>query len=284
MFSLWKDYLRDHPKNELILKFLSCAGKRSLAALLPHKCLVCGRYIRFRSQPATPTVEQLLCHLFCPVCLETGVNPIESPLCPLCGKPFASRTGTDHPCSECLNPFAPTHDRIGKIRAFGLYDALLKECIHLFKYRKKTSLARPLGRLMFQTFQCHFVTGPLHIIVPVPLHRKRLVHRGFNQAYLLVHEFPRLFKAWAGVTPGWTISNRLLFRSRNTLSQTGFDKARRAENIKGAFRVKHPSKVKGKRIILTDDVYTTGATAREAASTLFKAGALSVDLLVLARA
>jgi len=99
-----------------------------------------------------------------------------------------------------------------------------------------------------------------------------------------VHEFPRLFKEWTGVVPGWTISNRLLFRSRNTLSQTGFDKARRAENIKGAFRVKHPSKVQGKRIILTDDVYTTGATAREAASTLFKAGALSVDLLVLARA
>ncbi|MCP4118922.1 MAG: ComF family protein [Desulfobacteraceae bacterium] len=287
MLRLWKDHLRDHPKHELISKFLLCAGKRALAALFPYKCLVCGRYIRFRPQPVTsvsPTVEQLLSLLFCPACLETGVNPIESPLCTRCGKPFASRTGSDHPCSDCFYGSNPTHDRIGRIRAFGNYDALLKESIHLLKYGKKTSLARPLGRLMFQTFQRNFVTGPLHVIVPVPLHRKRLVKRGFNQAYLLIHEFSRLFKAWAGVVPGWTVSNRLLFRSRNTLSQTGFDKAGRAENIKGAFRVKHPAKVKGKRIMLTDDVYTTGATATEAASTLFKAGARSVDLLVLARA
>lgn len=287
MLSFWKPHLRDHlPNGEVIADHFLYVGKRALAALFPHKCLVCGSYI---NSPETcqamfeSSVESLfetcLGNLICKSCLKKGFNPVKSPLCTRCGKPFLSSTGPDHLCYECIK----ARDRLGKVRAFGLYDSLLRECIHMFKYQGKVSLARPLGRLMFQTFKSHFVAQPVDLIFPVPLHKRRLMHRGFNQAYLLVRDFPRLWSLWAGFPPPWTISNSLLFRSKNTASQTGFDKARRIENIRGAFMVKRPAEIMGKRIVLIDDVYTTGATAREAALTLYGAGAMSVDLLVLAR-
>jgi len=121
-------------------------------------------------------------------------------------------------------------------------------------------------------------------IIPIPLHRSRLVKRGFNQAFLLVQGFEKKWRQLNGTPPPWQVDHRLLKRSRKTASQTGFNREARQENLKNAFQVTSPRRVKGKSILLVDDVYTTGSTCQEAARVLRRSGAASVDVLVLARA
>ena len=108
--------------------------------------------------------------------------------------------------------------------------------------------------------------------MPVPLHRKRLVQRGFNQAYLLV-------RTW-----GKAVNRSMLRRTRPTSFQTGLKRKERFANVRGAFAVNDPAAVRGKRVLLVDDVYTTGATVMECTRTLLKNGASSVDILTIARA
>ncbi|MDY0222011.1 MAG: ComF family protein [Desulfobacterium sp.] len=270
----------------------SCArlGRGILGAFFPDKCLVCGVYIR-QARDVPPVFDDVktlfdtaLARLVCPKCLEKGFTPIHPPFCTSCGKPFSSPECENHLCSDCILAAEKGRSTVGRVRAFGCHELLLRDLVHQFKYGKKICLARPLGRLMFHTFMEHFSSSspPMDIIVPVPLHIRRLRQRGFNQAYLLVRDFPGLWTAATGSSPGWSISNTILLRSRNTPSQTGFDRKDRLKNLRDAFTVK--GKIKGKRILLIDDVYTTGATSGEAALTLFDAGALTVDLLVLVRA
>jgi ComF family protein len=114
------------------------------------------------------------------------------------------------------------------------------------------------------------------LVLPVPLHIKRLRRRGFNQASLLaVSFFPEEKKK---------IKNTILFRKRETVPQTGLNGSLRRKNIKNAFFVEAPEQVKGKNIVLIDDVFTTGTTVNECAKVLVKAGAKQVDVLTLARA
>lgn len=172
----------------------------------------------------------------------------------------------------------------GRVAAWGCYDGGLKQAIHLLKYKKKTCLAAPLGKLLFLVFIKAFADRPVDLVLPVPLHASRLRQRGFNQSFLLVKDFRKAWKQWRGVLPNWHVDYRVLKRTRKTKSQTGFDRKHRQENIKDAFLVKAPDKVAGRAVVLADDVYTTGATAREVARHLYSAGALSVDVIVLARA
>jgi ComF family protein len=113
------------------------------------------------------------------------------------------------------------------------------------------------------------------LIIPVPLHIKKLRKRGFNQSIILADP---LGKKWQ-----IPVNFSLLKRSKFTLSQTGLDKKERERNIKGAFEVRDKEKIAGRNIILIDDVYTTGATLNECAKTLTKAGAKKVAVLTLAR-
>ena len=170
------------------------------------------------------------------------------------------------------------------VAALGAYAGPLKDSIHLLKYNKKTSLARPLGKLLFLEFIRRFSDRKIDLIIPVPLHGSRMRKRGFNQSFLLVSHFKKDWHKWKEELPGWHVNYKLLTRARNTKSQTGFDKNQRWKNIMGAFAVKKPEKIKGRAVLLVDDVYTTGATSKEAARALYEAGALSVNVLVLARA
>jgi ComF family protein len=150
------------------------------------------------------------------------------------------------------------------------------EAIHLFKYGRKTSLAQPLQALLRETFLRFWETGTIDLIVPVPLHIRRLRERGFNQAYLLVRK-------WAK-EEGLALDGLAMIRHRWTEPQTRQGRAERQKNVKGAFDLRSPHKIKGKRLLLVDDVYTTGATVNECARVLMKGGAGSVDVLTLARA
>lgn len=146
--------------------------------------------------------------------------------------------------------------------------------ILLFKYGGRRTLARHLGRLMVEG--AGRLVGPLQfdLLVPVPLHPKRERVRGFNQAALLAKE--------VGTGWGLRVGHRLLHRVRATEAQSG-GRREREDNVKGAFVVARPDRVKDMRLLLIDDVFTTGATAGECAKTLLTAGAAEVGVYTLAR-
>ena len=246
----------------------------SLQAIFPPRCLICGAfgYLQHSAENVkSDRLAQLTAGYFCESCRK-GVTAVSSPFCTRCGLPFVSREGEDHTCSECI--LEKRHFRIA--RAFGVYNGSLMEAMHLFKYAKKASLSKPLGLLTRETFFRFWDNDSVDLVVPVPLHVKRLRERGFNQAHLLI-------RRWAK-EEGISFDGLALFRSRWTEPQTTLSRAERQKNIKGAFSVVSPQNIKGKRILLVDDVYTTGSTVNECAKVLAKADAEFVDVLTLARA
>lgn len=240
--------------------------------LFPDKCLKCGKYIEINRR------DSLQDH-FCPECARAGVAEIEFPLCALCGLPLPKLSDAGV-CESCLkNPLL-----LGKIRAAAEYKGLLKETIHLFKYQSKLSIAKALEKMMQAVYVSHFADVNYDILMPVPLHPERLRQRGFNQAYILVRNLEKSIRKSGRPAPEWQISTRALIRIKRTAFQTGFDVTQRRQNLKNAFQVKDKKTIENKRILLVDDVLTTGATCNEAAKELLKNGVRQVDAMVLARA
>lgn len=150
----------------------------------------------------------------------------------------------------------------------------MRQAILLFKYGGRPLFARHLGRLMVEAAGRLFDPREFEVLIPVPLHPGRQRARGFNQAALLAREIGRSF--------GLDVGERLLGRVRATEAQSG-GRREREENVKGAFAVRQSDRVKGRRLLLIDDVFTTGATAGECARTLLAAGAAEVGVYTLAR-
>jgi ComF family protein len=221
----------------------------------------------------------LMSPFICTNCSGTYMA-VESPICSTCGVVFESREGEDHDCGECLN--APKRFKIA--RSAGVYDKVLMAAIHCLKYKEKIQLARPLGVLLFMAFCRYWNKGNINLIVPVPLHKRKFRSRGFNTSFLFVKEWAFITKALNGALPVIPVAGDILVRKRWTEPQTGLGRKERLQNIKNAFGVRDSSKIKGEKILLVDDVYTTGATANECAKVLMRAGAASVDVLTLARA
>ena len=189
--------------------------------------------------------------------------------CATCGTPFLNEypLGADGRCGMC---------RAGAIAfdaayCFGSYEDSLRELIHLLKYTRVKPLARTLGGYLLRALP---VDTAFDAVVPVPLHWRRRWERGFNQAKLLAREVSRK-RGVPLIEP--------LRRVRATTTQTGLTNAKRRDNVAGAFRVRRGSTIRNLRILLVDDVMTTGATASACASVLKRAGARSVTLLTLAR-
>ena len=215
----------------------------------------------------------------CAKCSGTFLS-IESPICSTCGIVFNSRLGEDHLCGVCLN--APKN--FGIARSAGIYDKVLMAAIHCLKYNGKIQLARPLGVLLFIIFSRYWNENRPDLIIPVPLHTQKLKRRGFNPSFFLVREWASIAQALDDGFPVIPIAEDILLRTRGTKSQTGLGRKERLKNIKNAFSVNDVSKIHQKKILLIDDVYTTGATADECAKALVAAGASHVDVLTLARA
>ena len=161
-------------------------------------------------------------------------------------------------------------------RAATLYEAegTIRQAILLFKYGGRLSLGRHLGRLMVEVADRLLDPREFDLLIPVPLHPKREQERGFNQATLLAKE--------VGRGCGLPVGRRLLRRVLATDTQRGARKEREA-NVKGAFRVARPEEVEDRRLLLIDDVFTTGATVSECAKALMAAGAAKVGVYTLAR-
>lgn len=225
--------------------------------LFPSSCLLCKSPLQGR-----PEI------LFCSECLA-GVQYMREPLCTRCGRPFITEQ-PEHLCSQCLN--RPYYFDLA--RAIVFYEGPILEAVHQFKFRKKIILAEALGKIGAERMP--FDPAAFDLLIPVPLHARRLRERGFNQALLLLKE-------WAGSERG-RINFKSLVRTRWTEPQVGLNYRERQRNIKGAFAVPDPLTVRGRKILLCDDVFTTGATANECARVLKEAGAVEVSVLTLARA
>ena len=158
-------------------------------------------------------------------------------------------------------------------------------CPFLFhKYKGKIQLARPLGELLFSALRLFWDQDSIDVVIPVPLHLKRFRQRGFNQAYLLLRDWQTFAELMPFDLGDLEIERDVLSRTVPTLPQTGLDRRQRAANIKDAFELVNEAKIIDKRILLVDDVYTTGATVDECARLLLHHGAAHVDVLSLARA
>jgi ComF family protein len=192
---------------------------------------------------------------------------------------FKSREGADRICGACLK--APK--RFGIARAAVIYERSFMVLIHCLKYKGKIQLARPLGILLFATFIKYWPINRIDLILPVPLHIKRLRTRGFNQSFLLLRDWSSFLETLNEQRPQVSVERHVLLRSKWTEPQTGLGRKQRMSNIKNAFSLGDLSRVQKKRILLVDDVYTTGATVDECAKVLLRGGARRVDVLTLAR-
>jgi ComF family protein len=151
----------------------------------------------------------------------------------------------------------------------------LRQAIHLFKYRGKLALHRPLLQLALTHFHEHYPEMVYEAVIPVPLHYHRLRQREFNQATIFAKGLARQLDL--------PVVERLLVRVRQTRPQVELSGDERRRNVKGAFAVTDPLRIAGKVVLLVDDVLTTSATVGEAATVLKAAGAQQVDVLALAR-
>jgi ComF family protein len=234
-------------------------GRALLDFFLPPKCLLCG------GTPGNHLQDRP-----CPACLSR-IKFFSSPRCPRCGIGFVSPSESDHLCSGCL-----TEERyFARARAVCLYEGLIVETICRYKYGGVTRLARPLGSLLTEYRDPEFSLQDFDLILPVPLHPQRLRERGFNQSLLLARRLSRKHSIPLNFTA--------LQRSRSTRPQAEVSGSERRTNVRGAFLVQQPEAVAGRRVLLVDDVFTTGATVRECAKVLIRAGARWVDVLTLAR-
>ena len=212
------------------------------------------------------------------------LQPWQGPVCARCGLPFASAHALDSAPGECgaCRQDEPAFDGA---RSFGLYTGKLRRVILRLKFSGDSRLGRRLGALLAPAWSALPRGGDsdLPVIVPVPLHPSRRRERGFNQSDLLAQGLVRELRKQRTAEPP-TVVNTCLVRHRATPPQTGLSVAARRENLRGAFTVVKPEDVRGRTVVLVDDVMTTGATLSACARTLKRAGAAMVLGLTLARA
>jgi ComF family protein len=231
------------------------------ALIAPNSCASCRA-----------SVKKAEAGKLCGIC-TSAVARLPASICACCGLPIdeLSYRGPDSVCPDCTGGRG-----FDRARAFGLFDGLLRDLIRRLKYQGDKQLAEPLGQLLLEVGNAEFLLGDYDAIVPVPLHRERFTERGFNQTFLLARPIAR--EARLPVVTA-------LERRVSATAQVGLQGAARRANVKDAFSV-HPrkaSEVTRRRILLIDDVITTGATADECARALKKAGAKEVDVLAVAR-
>jgi len=155
------------------------------------------------------------------------------------------------------------------------YNNKMKDLLHLFKYKNKTALRKPLGRLLVEFIQnFNIPIQRFDFIIPMPLHHVRLREREYNQSQLLTQELSKAFSL--------RISKNNLLRIRNTKPQSSLSPSERWQNIKEAFQVRYPEEINDKDVLIVDDLYTTGATASEASLSLKQAGAKDICVLTMA--
>jgi len=235
---------------------------RELGGLIfPPCCQLCGRL----AQP-----------LVCERC-AAAFEAITPPLCGCCGRPFDPHSRAGERCGRCR----ATGHALSVARSFGLHVGTLRGAVNALKFGGRTRLVGPLAELLTTLVEgsppvaLPPMDGPVGL-VPVPLHPTRRRDRGFDQAELLA--------TCLGELTGLPLRAGLLVRTRSTRPQVGMTPSERRENVKGAFALRHPLPHTEARVVLIDDVYTTGATLEECARVLRRGGAAQVGAITVTRA
>jgi ComF family protein len=243
---------------------LLAAGRLVLDALLPPRCLACGGAVETQGA-------------LCAACWQ-AISFLGEPCCARCGLPFPYDAGQGAECAQCA-AHPPPFDRA---RAVLAYDDHSRRLILAFKHADRLHGIPSFGQWLARSGAELLVDADL--IVPVPLHWTRLFRRRFNQSALLAQATAAAWTRQGGGVQGPAFAPDLLIRKRRTRSQGHLTRLKRAENVRGAFAVKSDTAIAGKRIVLVDDVLTTGATVEACTRVLKRAGAARVDVLTLARA
>jgi ComF family protein len=236
---------------------MGSVAERLFQFLLPPQCPCCGKFLEEGQQG------------ICPDCLSE-ILWIEPPFCSVCGIPFLSNKAESHPCGACISK----RKYFTMARALGGYDGSLREAIHRWKYEGKTYLSHSFGKWMAEGLNRYWDSNLFDLLIPIPLHKRRLRERGFNQAFLLVKEL--------NYRTGIPYQKRILQKKRPTIPQVNLSSTEREKGVRGAFIITGREELEGKSILLVDDVYTTGATVNECSKVLLAGGAKRVDVLTLA--
>jgi competence protein ComFC len=223
--------------------------------IYPPFCGICGHRLRGEEKN------------ICQNCWRS-LTTIEEPFCQRCGLPLDSAGPV---CSICQT----RQHLFSFARALGPFDKHYQRIIHLFKYRHRRSLAEPLAEVLASMVRRDRRFAAMEAIVPIPLHPAKARARGYNQSELMAARLAR--------KTGLKLENDLLLRVKNTSSQSGLGLVERNRNVRDAFRVKDPQAISAKRLILLDDVLTTGATADACTEALLRAGVEEVCVLTVAR-
>jgi ComF family protein len=224
--------------------------------IMPPCCLICHSALGAH-------------HMLCAPCWR-DVHFIRHPLCDVTGIPLPFDTG-ERMISAAAAANPPAYDRA---RAVAHFSGSMRTLVHRFKYADRQDARALFGQWLFDASR--ELRAEADIIVPVPLNRLRLLSRRFNQAAILAKTLSKLSKL--------PMDPSVLRRMRSTASQVGLSQAQRRRNVAGAFGVprNRRASVSGKRVLLVDDVITTGATAAACARALKRAGAIRVDVVALA--
>lgn len=240
------------------------------SGLVASRCPACGRVVRGHdAHPAAAKMHRRRPYDLCATCaaelaLRTGG------FCPLCGATIGLPTQPPELCGACLSDPPPWSSFI----CHGPYQGLLRDLILGFKFHQGLGRARLLQDLLTTAYTASGQNAP-DLLIPVPLHKKRLRWRGYNQSLELALGLAGLLRR--------PVEPEALVRLRHTLPQSRLNAAERQVNLKNAF-VANSKRVTGRSVLLVDDVCTTGSTLRECTQALRSAGAARVDVAVLARA
>jgi len=258
--------MRDGSVLSALVSLVSGVVESLFPTLFPSDCrLCCSPLVNISRLPV------------CQACLA-DVRPISGNICSVCGErvfsPYALGS-SENRCGLCRRLDPPFVQAV----AYGSYDGGLRELIHLLKYEQVRPAAVVLGRMLAEAVSgMESGSRPL-VVVPVPLHARKLRQRGFNQSQLIARQAVKL-----GAGSGrLVLRSRVLERQRETQSQIGLTRHQRRENLRGAFAVSRPEEMAGREVLLVDDVFTTGTTVSECARVLRRAGASKVFVATVAR-
>ncbi|MFH1007231.1 MAG: ComF family protein [Candidatus Latescibacterota bacterium] len=236
-----------------VIRALRELGAALLDFIYPAHCSLC--------QAPLSAEERVVCE----GCWRK-IEVVTGPHCAACGSPSEDSVRT---CGHCEK----RPQRYDRARILSPFDETLQGLIHQLKYRGKRSVGHRLGTMLGQLMAADGGEGGWELLVPVPLHKSRKKERGYNQSAILAHAMAEQM--------GIEVRTDLLVRKRRTATQTKLSAQERARNVAGAFGVPHPEWVRGRTILLVDDVWTTGATVNACTEVLLNAGARRVSLAAL---
>ena len=229
--------------------------RRVLSLIYPYQCILCNTDLPLSSSDPV-----------CSSCKEKIIFLDKETTCKICGKPLSS--GVCEECEQGKNHF-------DLLRSVALYEGQWREIIHHYKYKGKFYLSKSLGEHLFQTYTRNEEFQESDFIIPVPEHFLDRIKRGYHQTYLLAK--------FLGKKTGKRVITEFLCKPKKIPSQTGLPANERKRNVKGAYKVRPNHKLKGSKVLLIDDVFTTGATINECSRVLKRNGVKKIYALTLAR-